>query len=421
MNWHNPFRGPVNPNKAAVMHVAVFKILLPAMIVMFSTNSTVCAQGNGNGNGGGGNEGPVYEIHQLETIGLQGMRRRGVAWDINSARLVVGATAIDSTSGDEIYRAAAWSVNEVDGQVVSQMNYLDNTGFDADSYSSAHGCNASGEIVGSAGDIHAVYWSSAYDMIEDLPAPLEISEAAAINNQAIVCGMCAASDGNGNLTEVRALVWSRVNGQWQPLQMDPLGDPGTDSTGQTLPDFYYANDLSEVDSATGSMTVVGYSNHSAVAWTVYVDGDGQLTKGPTTILDTNGEARAVNNQGMIAGQAYVGVSSGNDGIVWIDGGPAEILALDDSRPRGVPRQSWPSDVNDNGLLVGGNFWQAIFWQHKDAPVTILDDFLRKGRNATFTSLGTAYAVNAADEIVGRGWTESTGLSTPFLAIPVSGE
>lgn len=75
-------------------------------------------------------------------------------------------------------------------------------------------------------------------------------------------------------------------------------------------------------------------------------------------------------------------------------------------------------MNDNGLLVGHNFFQAIVWQHKDAPATVLDAFLRKGRNATFSSLGAANAVNAANEIVGRGWTESTGLSTPFLALPV---
>ena len=397
-----------------ILPVVLLVLTLPASFALAQGNGN----GNGNGGGGGGNEGPVYEIYKLETIDLQGIRRRGVAEDINSARLVVGAAARDATSGDEIYRAAAWSVNELDGQVVSQMNYLDNTGFDTDSSSSANGCNESGQIAGNAGGVHAVYWASADDLIEDLPAPLDNSSAAAINGQAIICGMCAASDANGNWTEVRGLVWSCVNGQWQNLQLDPLGDPGTDAAGQALPDFYYANDLSEVDSATGAMTVVGYSNYTAVAWTVYVDSAGQLTKGPATILDTNGEAGAVNNEGMIAGQAYVGVSSGNDGVVWINGSTAEILALDDSRPRGVPRQSWPSDVNDNGLLVGHNFFQAIVWQHKDAPATVLDAFLRKGRNATFSSLGAANAVNAANEIVGRGWTESTGLSTPFLALPV---
>ncbi len=368
------------------------------------------------GGGGGPDKGPSYQIIKLDTND-NGETLVGSAFDINdllldNSRLIVGG--VNDSSGEAIRaRAAFWTVAELeDGSFASKLNFLDAAGF---FHTGAYGCNEWGEIVGAADNaLAAVYWSDTNSALEELPAPLAFRYAEAINNSGVICGSSASSF--NAVDEIRALVWSFTGDEWKYLELAPQGDPGEDEDGNTFPNQAFAAAVSDEDADTGVITIAGHSNGNAVTWTVILDGSGGLLAGPATILDPGAEARGVNNEGMVCGSGHTGPSSGGDGVVWIDGGPAELLALDDSKIWNSPRNVFPYDVNDNGVIVGYNGFQAVIWPSQDASLIVLDDFLPPRRKSPFFSLVLARAVSESNEIVGAGGTEE-GLTQPFLAIP----
>lgn len=351
--------------------------------------------GGGGGGGGGGDKGPSYQIVQLDTDDGTGGTLAGNAFDINASRLVVGSVDL---------LAACWAVTEIDGEFQSNLHFLDNSPF---AYSSAYGCNDSGEIVGTADDSLAVYWAGKNATVEGLPAPLAIGAAEAINNDGVICGW--TSEGfDVDWDEQRALAWSFTGGVWQPLELPTLGNPGEGQYGTPLTDRAYAVAIGDADPVTGVITIVGQSNGNAVMWTVVLDSDGDLQNDSAMILDP-GNASGVNNSATVCG------ASGGDGVVWPDGGQAKLLALDESQlPWGL-LTGFPADINNNGLLVGES-GHAVMWTNEDAPLIVLDDFLPRKRSP-FSSLSHARAVNDANEIVGTGLDAGSDLRRPFLAVP----
>ena len=145
-----------------------------------------------------------------------------------------------------------------------------------------------------------------------------------------------------------------------------------------------------------------------------LDGNGGLLAGPAMVLDY-GKAAGLNNRGTVCGTRYDG---GAEGVVWIDGGPAE--SLDPYRVPSYtnPQTVLPHDVNDSGLIVGGTAqgYSAVIWSNKDAALISLNEFLPK-RRSPFSLLIDAWAVNEANEIVGYGSLDGVSPQLPFLAVP----
>ena len=78
------------------------------------------------------------------------------------------------------------------------------------------------------------------------------------------------------------------------------------------------------------------------------------------------------------------------------------------------------EISDNGVIVGYGtcsrcIVKAVVWPSVDAPMILLDSFLKK--NGPFTELNQAWGVNDAGDIVGFGWDNDRGINPGFLAIP----
>lgn len=366
-------------------------------------------KGGGGGNGGGSDNGDgsgtsiQYQIIRLDTGDDQ---LEGSAADINDFRFVVGSVNVFVDSLERV-KAACWSVTEVDGSLGSSMAMLDDGGF-FDESTTALSCNDAGEIVGSAGTVHASYWSDSDAELVLLPSPYSLSEAQDINNDGVACGFASSAG------EYVASAWYFFGGQWQHVALPHMGDPFQDEEGNPLPDQSFALAISDLDEL-GVWTIVGQSNGNAVLWTATLNANGHVVAGPAFILAPDSVATGVNNAGAVCGYGGLGTSVG---LVWIDGGMGEPLEPTYSSFTGNPRAAWPRDISHDGLIVGSDSFLAIYWASKDAAPVRLDDFLPKGKRSPFSSLARATAVNRWNEIVGSGsGPGDSSTSFPFLAIP----
>ena len=384
---------------------SVLRMALATVIVGAICVSTSYAQKGGKPGGGGGKSGPSYKIIKLDTKTANGDILVGHARDVNDSRLIVG-----QIWNGELWRAAYWQVTERSGSFTSTWALLDDTGFEG-YVTDARGCNNLGEIVGSAGDVIAAYWSSITGTLEVLTGPDDLSWAHAINDQGVICGGSGSLDGaNGS----QAVVWYRVNGQYKQLVLPPLGDPGRDAFGQPLPDWSEAHAINNLNPGSGAITIVGQSNGDAALWMVTPDADDILFVAGALILDPGAWARGLNDKGDVCG------TRGNiwpfSGVLWSGGGPTEYLTPTYSQ-YGNPQNVTPLDLNDNGLIIGYDVVpsHAIFWPSKDAAPILLESFLAKGKSANFDYLDFAFAVNRRNEITGYG--TYNGVEIPFLAVP----
>jgi hypothetical protein len=352
------------------------------------------------GGGGGGNNGPSYQIIELDNDDGAGGTLTGVARDINTSRLIVGA--MDSS-------AAFWEMTETNGSIQSELHFFDTTGF---ATSHAFGCNEWGETVGfGRNDLHpALYWPSKDAPPQVLPATFESSSAHAINNDGVACGWERAE--STPYDPVVATAWSLAGGQWTQLELPALGDPGEDEQGAPLANRSSADAIRDEDETTGVISIVGVSNDNAVLWTVTRTESGSLVAGPAVILDP-GYATSVNNTGTVTG------ISGSDGLVWVNGGVGELLPPSDKKDPWYVPTGFPYDVNDVGVVVGYDPAGAVLWTSKDTPLVLLNEFLPK-RRSPFSTLTSAEAVSETNEIVGWGHSADAEelLSIPFLAVPV---
>lgn len=380
---------------------SVLRLALATMMVGSLCVSSSYAQKGGKPGGGGGKSGPSYKIIKLDTRTANGDILFGIARDVNDSRLIVG-----QIRDGELWRAAYWQVTESSGSFASTWALLDDTGFEG-FVTNPRGCNNLGEIVGSAGDGNAAYWSSTNGTLELLTGPDDFSWANAINDQRVICGGSGSLDGaNGS----QAVVWYRVNGQYSQLVLPPLGATELDADGQLLPDWSEAHAINNVNESSGAITIVGQSNGNAVLWMVTPDADGILFVAAAMILDPSAWARGLNNKGDVCG------TRNTAGVVWVDGGTSFPLTPTYSQ-YGNPQNVHPVDINDNGLIVGYDVVpsHAVFWPSKDAAPILLENFLAKGKSTNFDYLEFAFAVNRRNEITGYG--KYNGIEIPFLAVP----
>lgn len=338
--------------------------------------------------------GPSYEVVKLDDIDGT---IEGFAYDVNDSRLVVGI-AQDYITNAQV--ACCWSVVKSKRTYQSTLQLLDSSQL---VQSQAKGCNEAGEIVGSgldaSGDALAIYWAGRNELAQPLPTPPGDAPygAAAISIDGVICGNSVTVPGE----ETSALVWRVTpDGVWGPLELEAL-DP--DPSGA---DYVVANDVCDQD-ADGVITIAGQSNGNAVIWTVTLSNEGGLLAGPSSILSSDANAHAINNVGIVCGNAAF---APNKAAAWIDGIP---MILD---PGQSPYSATPYDVNGSGVIVGASVLQgeAVVWPSPADAMISLNKFLK---NSPFDSLTSGEAVNTSGDIVGYGVINNLGFHPAFLAIP----
>ena len=353
--------------------------------------------------GGGKNEsGPEYEIFRLSQVADNSLYVNAQARDINDSSLIVGQVN-DPVTDD--YLPACWTVDDSGASALlilpSELEAV------------AVALNDNDEIVGSGqtanGAWVAQYWLNPLALplsLPPLPGDSE-SDAFGLNNDGVVCGISYQQlyDELGEPTHraQTAVAWRVVSDpdSGVPVVSGPIALP---SDGES-----FARAINDSD-ANGLAEIVGdFANYTAGVWTVHSDGEGTLSANPNPeILAADAEAYSINEDGAVCGWH-------GDAIVW--GGSASTTLDRDRYTVGAT----PFDINDLSVVVGRARYEsrrrqglrAVVWESVDAPILFLDNFL--GKNSSFLSLQSAYAVNNSGRIVGLGWDgEFWGA---FLAVP----
>ncbi|HUE73918.1 MAG TPA: hypothetical protein VMP01_23760 [Pirellulaceae bacterium] len=343
---------------------------------------------------GGKNASPSYQIVELDSA--DGLLSAGAEY-INNGGLVVGGVH-DLFLDDN--RAACWTLAADGATVTSTLQLLDGG-------SAAFGVNDAGEIVGEL-DGNAVYWRNRDATAIVLPAsPVfnAASGAIAINDNGVICGWAREPDG----LQV-AVVW-RVNVN---AMDDTVSIYGPSVLPQFSPDHHYAAAIS--DNVAGDALVAGGSFGGDVsvarAWVIrsHPDGTVGVHDGPIT-LDV-GNARGVNDNGLICGHAAP------DAVVW-DFLSGARQTLDRTGSRGKTYSTAQGNaINSAGAVAGYATAElkpaAVVWPSPDAPMIVLDKFLK---NSAISELNYAKAVNDSGYVVGSGWDGDRKMHIGFLAIP----
>ena len=352
-------------------------------------------KGNGNGGGGGGGGGgstPDIQIVQLETA--DGVGTHDEAYDVNDLREVVGRATLPTGE----LSAAYWTVDETSGVVESTLSLLDGG-------HAALGINNQGEIVGqthdAAGHPVGVYWATPTStaIVLQLPVGFDVSLPKSINDGGIICGLVAVDGDSQSSVPVLWQVTDADGGRAvSPPIVLPAFEPGAS-----------AQDINNSDSS-GVAQVVGMqrTTWTPLLWEVQTLPDGTLViPANPQVLDHDAGAFAtgVNNNGDVCGRTDI------DAVVWTNG-TESILDRPGKGRRQVPR-CWAWAIGDSGIIVGeaGSLIdpRACFWDGIDGSMTYLDDYL--DADSPLLGLGSASAVNAIGDIVGRGWNGA------FIAIP----
>jgi uncharacterized membrane protein len=321
------------------------------------------------------------------------------AEDINAAGDVVGY--LEDPDLGRI--AACWDVTEASGEVTCELVLLSGG-------SGALGVNDLGQIVGYRSNAEspsdAVYWASMDTAPITLPALDEEwhSTALEINNAGLICGN----------TGGQAAVW-RVNwidgalSVWGPLPMPALGGKSW---------AIAINNCDENDSATvvGQSMLADNSYNAAVAWSVQAQADGSVTViGLPVVLavddpdDADVRVRGLNDTGAICGKAFWPPL----GVVWTEDQTTALAVARDAPCANA------YDINEAGVAVGwggqGQGWcEAVAWHGIDGKMVMLSKYLPR-KNAPFTMLIEATAINASGRIAGYGIDEEG--RGAFLALP----
>jgi probable HAF family extracellular repeat protein len=242
----------------------------------------------------------------------------------------------------------------------------------------------------------------------------EIAGIAENNNHDTTCPTKAAVNGTGPLYyDFEAVVWGPSPGQVQELSPLP---------GDTVGMAFAINDAGEVAGASGSCVNTVLPGFSSAPHAVVWDKDGTAHRLPnlggsapdTTVLAAGNVAEAINNRGIVAGQATLTDNKTWHPVLWQDGVISDLGVL-------------PGDlvgaalsINNRGEVVGASVSapgpstgnpRAFVWRHgvmtdlntlvpKDSPLYLL----------------TAFAINDSGEIAGFGAT-SDGELHGFLATP----
>ena len=263
---------------------------------------------------------------------------RSFAAGINSSGQVVGDITLEGQQ-----EAALWGP---DG-TIKRLGFIPDGG----SFSSAHGVNDFGRIVGVANDgigYRAFAWNGAGSIVA-LPVPegVTFSTAEAINN----AGQIVGNAGSGGL------LWEGG----QVTKLPPLIEGG----------FAQAWDINN------SGQIVGTSAGRLVVWE-----DGEIVDlGPLV-----GVPYAINDEGQIAG--FTVYSGALHAFIWHDGTftPLDPLAGDD--------QSFAKDVSGTGRVAGWsrlnqNAERAVVWSGPQTPVQQVLELIGVVESYNLGKLGTS--------------------------------
>jgi len=190
---------------------------------------------------------------------------------------------------------------------------------------SAHGINSNGDVIGSAADHAAIYWSDTgtFELLPNLKDGWMCS-GLALNNQGQAVGMCHDLS-------------SAINGvavMWQDHKAVELANPC--GTGEGLPS--YARSISD------SGVIGGTAGNCAMTWHV-------SSPDKAVIMAANGAITAINTRGEMVGvvakpDAPPGMF-GSTPARWTNENAPAIDLSPDATISGYPR--W---INDRGRSVG---------------------------------------------------------------------
>lgn len=341
---------------------------------------------------------PSYTIVRLDD--LCGLFTDAYAWDINNLGHMVGQV----DDGLSMW-GAFWALTTSNGTTHTSLSILKGGNV------AATGINDSQEIVGggfdATGDHLGLFWSSPEaDPVVLPPLPgHDQSNATAINNDGVICGISKTA-GGGETT--RAVAW-RVNMIGEtPVVFGPvaLPDTGSGSRANSMND----NDASDIAVIAGEFI---FPDNAAVAWGVQSLGDGTLAVVPTpAVVNPTAVANGINNQGVVCGSL---AGSPVEAVVW-SGSARRIL----SRSKFV-MAAWANDISNSGVIVGTGSYQrnyergerAVVWNSATSSMIVLETFLVAG--SPFSHLSDAFAINDQGLIIGNGSIGNQRAA--FLAVP----
>jgi hypothetical protein len=353
------------------------------------------AQAGKGGGGGGGN--PGYSLVRLVPPNLAIKETRVL--ELNEQGNVVGTFEEDSGASGSFY------YNQTTG---SYQLLGDDT--------SAFGINNSDRIVGEDNALGlGLYWSSPLD---SNPTPLNPltdhthSRAYCVNNAGIIAG-ASYNRVQAPTAGASAIVVWRVNAQDAVSQPLTLPYPEGDLRGGPNDLTEQSNGITIIVGSTGDAT--NYPLH-AVQWSVFVDGDGNLSllSGPTVLSGDYAAAYGINAAGDVVGAAS------------LDGGPhwpcvmspgQDVLSLD-----GLPKVTWgdAGGINDGGKIVGSFSYlsarglfidRAVLWVDPGTAVDLNSEVsLAKGETLEY-----ATRINTRGDIIASSGNGSNAVGCLLIA------
>jgi len=262
--------------------------------------------------------------------------------------------------------------------------------------SSARSINNAGQVVGnlqtSIGN-QAVIWNNGIPTLLPPPPSLPLPSpqykqtfASSLNDAGQVSGYSVSNTGSE-----LALVWNGVT----PTELGRDGNQYGVATGINL------NGL-----------VVGKIYDAAVVW----HGTTPTALPKFSVPNAGGEALAVNNSGIVVGDAVTPASMPKThAVAWANGVITDLGSL-------TAEKSFANAVNNRGIIVGqsnlddgGGNGHAVIWSRIGAPIQDLDSLI-SAEAASEVHLTGAYSINDNCTIVVGGYTKKTKTAEALLLI-----
>ena len=312
--------------------------------------------------------GDGYNVVLLQPLVSEGVT---YAYDLNNALQAVGDTDIGSSN----HRGIIW-----ESLIPTDLGKL--VGTHSEVY--AYAINSNGTVVGRSG-AGSPKWAFIWDAIDGMSEVPGLGGddniAWGINQQEKVVGQAELSTSSA----YHAFLWEDGVGT---IDLDTLG--GTNSV---------AHDINDSDVIVGwSQNFNGY--HRPVMW---AGGGSPFDLG--TLGGNEGEAVAVNSTGLIVGWAEN--SNGKDrAFLYIDDAMVDLGTV------GGRLESWASDINSHGDIVGKSDFSGTACRWKDGVGADLNQLIPPGSDWV---LYDATAINDNGWIV--GWGNYKGVRQAFLLVP----
>ena len=265
----------------------------------------------------------------------------------------------------------------------------------------AQGINERGEVVGlsrtSAGNSHAVMWTTSGALVDLGTLGGSESSATAINNKGEVVGWSLTKDGN-----THAFLWK--NGQMSDIGLASSGCDafsfsraindrgqvaGTCASGAAVHASLWENGLVTdlgIPGSPGDMSgALDINERGQVVGQIGSPRAAMWDKGTLTVLSEDySYANGINNAGDVVGHYWVG-GPDNHAFLW-SRGSWQDLGVGEART-----------INDRDQIAGtswnGTFYEAVLWENGDVQV-----LPHPGDDAAF-----AVDINNRGQIVGGYW------------------